>query len=85
MKQLTLHKHRLYDIDCIEVIEKLYSLYKQVVATVPRQPQPIEIEKQTTDKVEKVSFNWRKLIARIYEADPLINKIYKNSNTLKIV
>jgi hypothetical protein len=28
--------------------------------------------KETADKVEKVSFNWAKLIARIYEADPLI-------------
>jgi hypothetical protein len=28
--------------------------------------------RETTDKVGKVSFNWAKLIARIYETDPLI-------------
>lgn len=28
--------------------------------------------KETADKVGKVSFNWAKLIARIYEVDPLI-------------
>lgn len=28
--------------------------------------------KETADKVAKVSFNWAKLIARIYEVNPLI-------------
>jgi hypothetical protein len=30
------------------------------------------VVQETADKVEKVSFNWAKLIARIYEVNPLV-------------
>jgi Putative transposase len=49
-----------------------------------RQAQMIpEAMQEVCDKVEKVSFNWAKLIARIYETDPLICTMC--GKTIKII
>jgi hypothetical protein len=46
---------------------------KQVAANAQKARVAVPTDvKETSDKVEKVSFNWAKLIARIYEVDPLI-------------
>jgi len=34
--------------------------------------QELQVIQETVEKVEKVSFNWSKLIARIYEVNPLV-------------
>ena len=41
--------------------------------------------KEAAEKIEKVSFNWAKLIARIYEADPLICKCGKEIKIIAFV
>lgn len=43
------------------------------------------IDKETTNKIEKVSFNWCQLIARIYEVDPLICRCGKEMKIIKFV
>lgn len=48
-------------------------LRKKVAASVQKARVQIpQMVQETTNKVEKVSFNWSKLIARIYEVTPLI-------------
>lgn len=46
-------------------------LRKKIVIKKPR-TNPSQDVRDMVDKVEKVSFNWSKLIARIYETNPLI-------------
>ena len=46
-------------------------LRKKVVAGVRKAPEVKQEIQETVNKVEKVSLNWAKLIARIYEVDPL--------------
>ena len=46
-------------------------LRKKVTASAQKRPKPSTLQ-ETADRVEKVSFNWAKLIARVYETNPLI-------------
>ena len=59
-------------------------LRKQVVANARKRPKLSvpPVVKEVSERVEKVSFGWAKLIARIYEIDPLVCECGKE---LKIV
>lgn len=46
-------------------------LRKKIVIKIPR-INPSQHVQEIVEKVEKISFNWAKLIARIYETNPLI-------------
>jgi len=48
-----------------------HSPHRKKVAANAQKARVIQTDvKETAEKVEKVSFNWAKLIARIYEVDP---------------
>jgi Putative transposase/Transposase zinc-binding domain len=59
------------------------SITKAAIETPPKHvPTPLQ---ETVEKTTKVSFTWAKLIARIYEVDPLLCNCGKEMKIVKIV